>query len=307
MPPLNAACSFGPSSAMSTAAVSGPSSTRCGLPTSTVRARRSSNSWGWSGPSRAGPMSTLAVAQPGASARRVLDGPGAAGRGHREARRRDEAGVDRRLGQAADAVAAHLGLAAVGVAQLHGEVAAVATGPHPDDAVGPDAAPAVGQQAHLGHREPDGVVGVEHDQEVVARPLVLGGLHRTILAAGTAQPCSASASLQQVLGLGGAPGPGDPRVPAEPRGLAAGELPGAPHRLLQAVAQGDAVLHVGQDLAVAERLAGRARDPGRTGGQRAHLVHQAGLDHGGEAGGDAAVDLVGRQRPGRPGPCRVAG
>ena len=44
IPPAKAAWSLGPSSAMSTPAVSGPSSTRCGLPTSTVLARRSSNS-----------------------------------------------------------------------------------------------------------------------------------------------------------------------------------------------------------------------------------------------------------------------
>ena len=97
----------------------------------------------------------------------------------------DQAGVHRRLGQAADAVAAHLGLAAVGVVQLHGQVAAVAARPDPDDPVGPDAPAPVGQQAHLGHREPDGVVGVEHDQEVVARALVLGGVHDSILAGWT--------------------------------------------------------------------------------------------------------------------------
>ena len=58
-----------------------------GCPTSTVRARRSSNSWGWSGPSRAGPMSTLAVAQPGASPGVYSTVRGAAGGGHGEARR----------------------------------------------------------------------------------------------------------------------------------------------------------------------------------------------------------------------------
>ena len=50
-------------------------------------------------------------------------------------------------------------------------------GADPDDPVRADAAAAVGQQADLGHREPDGVVGVEHDQEVVAGPFVLGGVH----------------------------------------------------------------------------------------------------------------------------------
>ena len=67
IPPAKADCSCGPSTAMSTLATSGPSRTRCGLPTSTVRALRSSKSWGWSGPNATGPMSTLARAQPGDS------------------------------------------------------------------------------------------------------------------------------------------------------------------------------------------------------------------------------------------------
>ena len=193
MPPENAACSLGPSSAMSTLAVSGPSSTRCGLPTSTVRTRRSSNSWGWSGPRRAGPMSTLARAQPGS-------GPGVYSTvrrpqgGHGEARRGHQGGVHGGLGQATYAVAAHFGLAAVGVVQLHGEVAPVAARTHPDDAVGPDAASAVGQQADLGHRQPDGVLRVEDDQEVVPGPLVLGGPHPSIVAASPVRPCMSSTS-----------------------------------------------------------------------------------------------------------------
>ena len=264
---------MGPSSAMSTAAVSGPSSTRCGFPTSTVRARRSSNSWGWSGSEPGRAHVDAGRRPPGRRARRVVDGPRAAGGGDREARRRHQPGIDGGLGQAADAVAAHLGLAPVGVVQLHGEVAPVATGADPDDPVGTDAAAPVGQQADLGHREPDGVVGIEHDQEVVARALVLGGPHHTILA-GWGRFSRARRGPAPARSWASSPlaGPGDPGVAAEPGGLAPGELAGAPHRLLQAVVQGRAVLDVGQQLAVAERLAGRPRDPGRAGRQRPHLV-----------------------------------
>ena len=116
-----------------------------------------------------------------------------------------EAGVDGRLGEATDAVAAHLGLAAVGVVQLHGQVAATTTGSDPDDAVGPDAAVPIGQEAYLGHREPDGVVGVQHDQEVVARALVLGRLHHPILAAGAVQPCTARACSSRACASVGLP------------------------------------------------------------------------------------------------------
>ena len=230
----------------------------------------------------------------GRPARRVLDGAGAAGRGHREAGRGHEAGVDGRLGQATDAVAAHLGLAPVGVVQLHGQVGAVTTGPDPDDAVGPDAAVPIGQQAHLGHREPDGVVGVQHDQEVVARPLVLGRLHQTILAAGGLQPCTARASCSRAWASSLLPAQ---RTRGSRRNHEAWRR--ANWRVCRFassthVGQRGAVLHVGQDLAVAERLARRARHAGGAGGQRPHLVHQAVLDHAVEAGVDPGVDLLGR-------------
>ena len=87
------------------------------------------------------------------------------------------AGVDGGLGQAADAIAAHFGLSAVGVAQLHGQVAAVAARADPDDPVGPDATAPVTEQANLADRQPQGVVGIEDDDEVVARSFVFGAVH----------------------------------------------------------------------------------------------------------------------------------
>ncbi len=203
-------------------------------------------------------MSTRAVATPGGGARGVLDRAGAPGGRNREDGRCHQASVDRGLGQAADPVAAHLRLAPVRVVQLHGEVAPVASRPDPDDPVGPDAPVPVGQHAHLGRRQPDRVVGVEDDQEVVPGTLVLGGVHRPILAAGVPQPCTERAALHQLLGLGAALRPGDARVTAEPGRLAAGELARAPHRFLHAVRQGHPVLDMAEDLPVAEGLAGRA-------------------------------------------------
>ena len=99
-------------------------------------------------------MSTLAVARAGPGTRGVVDGADTRGGGDGEARRGHQPGVHRGLGQAPHPVPAHLGRRAVGVAQLHGQVAAVAARTDADDSVGPDAAAPVGQQAHLGDREP---------------------------------------------------------------------------------------------------------------------------------------------------------
>ncbi len=227
-------------------------------------------------------MSTLAVARPGVSPGGVLDGAGASGGGDGEAGRRHEAGIDGGLGQAPDAVAAHLRLAAVGVAQLHGEVTAVAARPDPDDAVGPDATAPIGQQAHLGHREPDGVVGVQHDQEVVARPLVLGRPHHTILAAGVVQPCTSSASSSRAWASALLPAQ---LTRGSRRNHEAWRRANWRVRRTACSRQSDRgapLLHVGQDLAVAQRLAGRAREARRTGGQHPHLLDQPALDHAAE-------------------------
>ena len=113
--------------------------------------------------------------------------------GHREAGRAHQPGVHRGLGQTADAVAAHFGLSPVRVVQLHGEVGAVAPRADTDDPVGPDAATTIGQETDLGHRESETVIGIEDDEEVVARALVLRGVHPSIVAGHTAQPCTARA------------------------------------------------------------------------------------------------------------------
>src|SRR5664280_2335439 len=50
--------------------------------------------------------------------------------------------------------------------------------------------------------------------------------------------------------------PCDPRVPSEPCPLSTGELTGPTHGLVDGLGQWDPVLHVGQELAVAECLTG---------------------------------------------------
>ena len=84
-------------------------------------------------------------------------------------------------------------------------------------------------------------------------------------------------------GFSAAPIPGDPGVPPPPHPLAAGEGPGAPHRLGRAPPPGAPVLEVGEHLPVAEGLAGGAGQPAGPGRQPPHLVDQAGGHHGGEA------------------------
>src|SRR5207237_3543767 len=78
----------------------------------------------------------------------------------------------------ADAAAAHLGPAPVGVAELHGEVGPVPPGRDPDDAVGADARVAIGDAPD--ELDVEGLTrgAVDDDQEVVAQGLVLLHGHR---------------------------------------------------------------------------------------------------------------------------------
>ena len=62
-------------------------------------------------------------------------------------------------------------------------------------------------------------------------------------------------------------------IAPEPGPLPPGEGPGPPDGLLDGLGQGNRLLHVGQELAVAEGLAGRARQPPGTPGQGPDLVH----------------------------------
>ena len=68
--------------------------------------------------------------------------------------------------------------------------------------------------------------------------------------------------------------PPDARVATEPRPLAPGKAPGGAHGILHALLEGHPMLDMGQQLAVAERLAGRSGDPKRPLGERPHLFDQ---------------------------------
>jgi hypothetical protein len=111
-----------------------------------------------------------------------------------------EALANRHPGEAADPVAAHLGPAAVGVAQLHRAVGAVPAGEQRDEPVGADP-PVPVTQAH-------GEGGVRaaparHDghEEVVARPVQLGEPE----AGGAHEPQVASTVGSTAQGLSAAP------------------------------------------------------------------------------------------------------
>src|ERR671916_251562 len=89
--------------------------------------------------------------------------------------------------------------------------------------------------------------------------------------------------------------PVDAGVAPEPRPLPAGEAPGAPDRQLERVVEGRLPLEVGDELAVAERLAGGSRQAPGVVDQPADLVEEA-VRHlpvvpRRDAGGD---DLVGQ-------------
>ena len=86
------------------------------------------------------------------------------------------------LGEAGDAVAAHLRRAAVGVAQLHGDVSSVITGSDSQQAVSADASSPVADRPGQGGVEGPFPGQVDHHQEVVAESVVLRQSHTGSLA-----------------------------------------------------------------------------------------------------------------------------
>ena len=137
-------------------------------------------------------MSTLASIVCGSSVADNVDAA-LAGVGEDPLRHQVAAALGQRLGEAADAVAAHLGPAAVGVVEHH--LGGVAVGRLADQqAVGADAAAAVAHAPRQRRQVVD--MRVEHDEEVVAQPVVLGECERchASSAAATIGPDSATGS-----------------------------------------------------------------------------------------------------------------
>ena len=119
---------------------------------------------------------------------------------------------------------------------------------------------------------------LEGDQEVVAEAVVLGELHAFRSGQGRCPGRAGSVSQdaveagERVLPTSGSSrrrNPLDAGIAAEPALLAAGEPAGAAHGVLDGLVEGCAVLEVVEQLAVAERLARRAGEPGRAAQQRA--------------------------------------
>ena len=92
--------------------------------------------------------------------------------------------IDEVLGEAAYAVAAHLGQGAVGVDVVHVAVSLFrGCRPHKDDAVGADAEVAVAQIRHLGIGQLESAVSIVNEDEIVAETVHFGEgqLHGTLL------------------------------------------------------------------------------------------------------------------------------
>ncbi len=276
---------------------------------STCRPQRASAELGGpsSAPSTAWPMSHTPVSQSGLGPGPVLHRPQPAERLDEHGPHHDtvhHATVHGCLDQTPDAVAAHLGHTSVGVAQFHRQGGGPGTGHGPQHAVGPDAPVAIAQGAHLGRRQGPAVVGVEQDEEVVARAVVLGqaqrapGVHRVVslpprCGAGAVPAPPRSCASEIAAGVE----PGDAGVAPEPRPLPAGEGPGPPLGL------GHGTVREGTPSSTWARSsrypsawrAVRDSPPGRA-GQGAYLLDEARLEQIVEAIFDAGVVDAGSKR-----------
>ena len=181
-----------------------------------------------------------------------------------------EAGSGRAPGQAPDAVAAHLGDAAVGVEQRHRRVGTVAPGPDDDQAVGADPPVAIAEHPNLGRHDPDGVVfeGAQH-QEVVAGGVQLAEAEvdaHQLHNARTAGRVRSGFSAARTRRSGGRAGT---------TCVGGGRRPGSAGRRLVGLVEGHLAVEVGQQLPVADGLLG---GPGQapTRPVAPHLVEEAG-------------------------------
>ena len=205
------------------------------------------------------------------------------------------AGHGQGLGQAADAVAADLGPAAVGVEQVHDHVDLADAGLGRAPWIRPSA-PIPRRRSQSRRASSPSTAGTRPftssstTRKSLARPWCLVSCTRSVSQAGR------RGSEGIVPGFD----PVEAGVAAEPPLLAAGEAPGAAHG--RAIASSRVTPgQVGQQLPVAEGLAGGAGQPAGPGGQGRHLGQEAGRQLGLVAGVDA-----GRARRG-PGAGRPSG
>ena len=218
--------------------------------------------------------------------------------------------LDRGLGQAPDAVPAHLGDAPVGVAELHGQIGPALVAMDPDDPVGAEPEPPVAQGPDELRLERRGAVDVHQHQEVVAGPVVLGQVERSGRSVSAdswccrtvSHPGTVSGNLPEEGGnrchrVGIRLQPHDTGIAAEPCHLPPGKGTGAADGPVDGFVDGHAALDVGEQLPVAEGLAGRPRQAPGPGGQRADLLRGSRAP----SDGRTARRCAGRGRPGRDG------
>ena len=117
---------------------------------------------------------------------------------------------------------------------------------------------------------------------------MLGQAHVLLSLHGRVGPHEGFGERRALRRVGRGVEPLDPGVAPEPRPLPAGEPAGAAHGAVDGVVEVDLAGHVGQQLAVAERLAGGARQPVRPGRQLPYLVDEPGGELGPVPLGDAA-------------------
>ena len=95
--------------------------------------------------------------------------------------------------------------------------------------------------------------------------------------------------ITEIAAIG--PDPLDAGIALEPGLLTAGECPQPADRFRLCLLERDALLEVAEKLPVADRLASRARQAGRSPGQGTDLLEEAAVELGLEPLGEPAVEL----------------
>ena len=314
---------WAPMPATSTSSRSGPNMTRWGLPMSTVRTRRSGNCCGWSSPEHGRPHARPSPRRRGRARPRgtstVLT-PAAGGDG--EGRRERPAALST-AAWARQRIPLPL-ISASPPSAFCRTMVRSATSP-PDCTRMTPSAPTPNRRSHRARtrsRAADRVPsGSTWTRKSLPAPwcLVKRRSGAAVVGGHGAPPSLSPSAPPADRGSAGGRGSTAPAVPPEPAADDLGHrvVAGAIHPIRgsrrnhdrwrranvrvrrtassTASVERHAVLHVGQQLPVAQGLAGRPRQPGRAGGQRPHLLEQPVVHQAGEPVADARGRRLGRR------------
>ena len=176
----------------------------------------------------------------------------------------------------------------------HGGVVGEVGRHDPDDAVTADAGPPVGQPRRSRGGEAEGAVEVGHQHEVVLGAVPLGEgeplshaapLFRALTCSTTRSTRSSQVTVERVE-------PGDPRVGAEPRLLAAHQPPGAQRGVGDGILERARAVDDGERLGVADRAARGASLAQPEVDQATGLVDQPRVEHPGGPTVDPGVERL---------------